>query len=210
MRSARISIGPPRARPAVPRKVLVSAGGGYDAYPMMTATMAGFERIAATCNAKMTMVTGPLMPVEHATKLEAQAAGLPVQVIRFSNRMGALLEAADLIVTMGGYNSMLEIASLGKPAINIPRTGPSREQTLRATLFHKMGLMTHLPLEQATPERIGGLLQTRIQKPPRLVPTLEANGASRAARRISRLLSAPVAGLVAAFHHLEDALNAAE
>lgn len=201
---------PAAGLPSGPRHVLVSAGGGYDAYPMMTATMAGFERIAGACNAKMTMVTGPLMPVEHATKLEAQAAGLPVQVIRFSNRMGALLEAADLIVTMGGYNSMLEIAALGKPAINIPRTGPSREQTLRAMLFEKMGLMTHLPLEQATPERIGGLLQTRIQKPPRLVPTLEANGASRAARRISRLLSAPVAGLVAAFHHLEDALNAAE
>ena len=42
--------------------ILVTAGGGHDAYPMMSASIAAFRELAADQRFSATVVTGPLMP----------------------------------------------------------------------------------------------------------------------------------------------------
>jgi predicted glycosyltransferase len=46
--------------------------------------------------------------------------------------MMALLNAADVVLSMGGYNTICEILTLGKRAVVVPRTRPVAEQSIRA------------------------------------------------------------------------------
>ena len=44
----------------------------------------------------------------------------------------ALMAGAARIVAMGGYNTVCEVLSLGRPALIAPRVSPRAEQVLRA------------------------------------------------------------------------------
>jgi predicted glycosyltransferase len=52
-----------------------------------------------------------------------------------------LISCADRIVSMGGYNTISEILSLGKHALIVPRIHPRREQMIRATRLKELGLV---------------------------------------------------------------------
>ena len=49
------------------------------------------------------------------------------------------IRASDAVVCMGGYNTLREVAALGKTALVIPRRSPRREQLIRASIFSSMG-----------------------------------------------------------------------
>ena len=62
---------------------------------------------------------------------------------------------------MAGYNSVVEILAAGKKALLIPRTGPSNEQRMRATIFGELGLV-----DQVAPDQIDNtaLLADRLNE----------------------------------------------
>ncbi len=121
--------------------VLVTAGGGHDAYPMMRACVDAFRLLGADLPFDAIMLTGPLMRPEHQAALRRQAQDLDVRVLTFVEDTLSYLNAADLIVTMGGYNSLSEALRLNKKTLVIPRSGPSAEQEMRAKLFAERGLV---------------------------------------------------------------------
>jgi predicted glycosyltransferase len=169
------------------RRVVITAGGGHDAYPMMSATLKALAQTPGADSLKSIMVTGPLMAADDRAKLRAEAAGMPVTIVPFTNQLKALLDTADLVVTMGGYNSMIETAALGKPTINVPRSGPSREQSIRAELFAKFGLLRYVPLDAASADVLGKEIVEGIDR--KVVPrlTLPMSGATLAAKQITML-----------------------
>ena len=110
---------------------------------------------------------------------------MPIKVKSWVSDLAERMAASDLILTMGGYNSMLETVSIGRPAINIPRTGPSQEQRIRARLFHDRGLMEYADLDEVTPGQLAGLIRETLTAAPHEAE-LPVNGAEVAARRIAR------------------------
>jgi predicted glycosyltransferase len=136
------------------------------------------------------MIAGPLMPDGKRKQLCRIADGLPVEILPWSLWVPDYLAAADLAITMGGYNSILETARLGKRAIIIPRRGQTEgaEQRMRAALFDKLGLATHVPLDEATPERLAATIRRLLDEPQKPRPALPLNGAQRASHLIRKLL----------------------
>lgn len=119
--------------------ILSMAGGGADAFPMMRTLLEAFPKVRAKIPCTMQVITGPFMPTEQRHELEKMASGLPVRIRNTVSDTLSYLDAADLVVSMAGYNSSIEILRSGKPAILIPRAGPSAEQRMRATLFADRG-----------------------------------------------------------------------
>ncbi len=187
--AARPSLAPESVKRDGERRIVVTAGGGHDAYPMMSAMLKGLAGVPAQPGLNAIVVTGPLMAEDDRAKLRAEAIGLPATIVAFTDRMRPLLESADLIVTMGGYNSMLETAALGKPTINIPRSGPSQEQSIRAELFARFGLLTHVPLESATPGRLTEEISAGLNRRPTPTIALPMNGAQCAAEKLLAIAS---------------------
>src|ERR671918_574033 len=63
-------------------------------------------------------------------------------VVGFDPDFAAVVRAADAVVCMGGYNSIVESVYFGKRPIVMPRVPGSEEQVLRAEGFARLGLAT--------------------------------------------------------------------
>lgn len=122
--------------------IVITAGGGGDAYPMMKLSL---EALALLKEKKMEdewdilLVTGPLMDGEKRAILEKEAYALNAKVLGTYEMISCLMNAADLLITMGSYNTMMEAVRFGRPTLVIPREGPSAEQQIRARIFSDLG-----------------------------------------------------------------------
>jgi len=124
--------------------VLVTAGGGYDAYPMMRLAIKALGILMRNLSFEAIFITGPLMKAEHRESLQKQAKNLPIRILRSVEGTLNYMSAANLIVTMGSYNTLMDAVRLQKSVIVIPREGPSAEQKIRAQLLSQMGLISAL------------------------------------------------------------------
>lgn len=74
------------------------------------------------------------------------------------------MDAADLVVSVGGYNTLVEILSLEKRALIIPRVH-IMEQFIRATIFERLGLIRMLHPDELSPERMAEALLSALHSP---------------------------------------------
>jgi predicted glycosyltransferase len=121
--------------PSGTRLIVAMAGGGADAYPLMSALLDALPLIQKKQRCVLALVTGPFLPPEQAAELNLRAQKAPVRVMESVGDTLSLIGAADLVVAMAGYNTSVEILRMKKPAILVPRRGPSAEQRTRARLF---------------------------------------------------------------------------
>lgn len=122
--------------------VLVTVGGGGDGYFLMRAYMEGLCA-QGTNEFHSVIVTGPLMPPEQSAALKAAAAGREdVQLVAYTTDLLPSIRAAELVVSMAGYNTSVELLAARKKAILVPRCVPREEQKLRAEVLEKLGLFT--------------------------------------------------------------------
>lgn len=172
----------PRRRlltPKVPQRVLVSGGGGRDAYPLIAAAIGAMGELPSRKRPQMTVITGPLMDAE----LRAEALRLGrlagVEVFEHVPDLPVLMAQADLLITMTGYNSINEALALGCPILTVPRLGPSAEQVLRAEALERLGLARYLRREDLNPQSIAKLLLKVPPTPP--LHCLKTDGVRNAA-----------------------------
>ena len=160
-------------------------GGGQDGGALAQA----FAAAARPPEMNGVILTGPFMPEDMLARLRDIAATRPrLRVLGFVQEPLWLLARAARIVAMGGYNSVCEILSLGKPALIVPRVVPRREQAIRAERLRTMGLLDVLSADALSPQRISDWL---FSDPlPRLSrQAVQLNGLTRVADRLQRLLA---------------------
>jgi predicted glycosyltransferase len=138
--------------------VLVMGGGGADAFPLAKAFLDAAPSILQEKSLRALLITGPNMPEADRQTLIDQAAGQPVDIETSVVDAAALLKRATAVVTMGGYNSLVEVLQWRKKALVVPRHAPSAEQQLRTRLFAERGLVRMLDPENLTPSRLGEAL----------------------------------------------------
>ena len=87
--------------------------------------------------------------------LEQTAEKYPhVQICEFTDDLMSYIDAADAIVSMGGYNTVSEILSLGKRAVIVPRVKPVKEQWIRAERLAHLGLLRMIHPDNLTPKSL--------------------------------------------------------
>jgi predicted glycosyltransferase len=146
-------------------KVIVAmAGGGADAYPMMSTLLDALPAVQRRHRTLLVLITGPFMPPHLRHDLQTRARGLRVRVLGAVEDTHSYLEAADLVVAMAGYNTSVEILESGKPAIFLPRVGPSAEQRMRARLFAARGWVKMLEPENLSVERLAQLILVSLEE----------------------------------------------
>jgi predicted glycosyltransferase len=176
-----------------PRRVLVSGGGGRDAFALLDTVLAGFEALAAHRRPELTLVAGPLMDAELAEALKHRAVQSGAIVLDTTPDLPELLARSDLFITMGGYNSVAEALVTACPAVVVPRVGPSGEQRIRAERLAALGMATVVWREDLTAKRMAKALTARPQQPP-TIPGLTFDGAKVAADHIAAILTEAAPG----------------
>jgi predicted glycosyltransferase len=145
--------------------VVAMAGGGADAFPMMDALLEGFEQLSAESACSLILITGPFMPAAERRQLTTRAHGLPVQVRKSVRDTASYIAAADVVVGMAGYNTTVEILRSGKPAVLVPRDGPSAEQRMRAGLFADHGWVRVVDPIELSPDRLAATVLDALRDP---------------------------------------------
>ena len=151
----------PRKNNRKQKQVLVTIGGGGDGDVILDNYLKMLES-GGEVDFKTLMITGPFMDPKRLDKLADRARALKVSIKPFVKNIEKKMAGADLVVTMGGYNTLCEILSLRKPCLVIPRDKPRREQLLRASVFEGRGLCDYIKWDDVAPdvlrEKVAGLL----------------------------------------------------
>lgn len=165
------------ARPSAPdgkRLVLVTPGGGEDGFALVRNYIAA---CAATPELQSLIVCGPEMPAaQRLAAMEATRGNPQATVSEFSGEMTTLMAAADLVVCMGGYNTICELLTLRKPAVVVPRVRPVREQWVRAERLHRLGLVRALHPDSVTPRQLQLAVLQELDQLHRPRPELPLDG----------------------------------
>jgi predicted glycosyltransferase len=151
--------------------VVVTTGGGGDGFSVVDNYLAMLEAEPHPAAFKSILVMGPFMPKEERKKVYRRAKSMKVATYHFFRRMEKLLAAADLVVGMGGYNTLCEVLSQGTPTLIIPRESPRREQLIRAKTFHEHRLVDYIPWVDLSPKLLKNKIYQLLEEPE---PHLEA------------------------------------
>ena len=171
------------------RLVVITAGGGHDAYPLMQSCLDAFLFIGRDIPFEVVIITGPLMEPEQREHLRTQARSLGGRVLACVEDPPSFINAADLVITMAGYNSLCEIVSLKRKALVVPRLGPRAEQRIRARLFQERGLIDVLDPSEVSPRNLADRIVQDLERTdlPAVGATVDMSGARDAACRLRAL-----------------------
>jgi predicted glycosyltransferase len=173
------------------REVLVTVGGGTDGEHMIGTYLAEAARRVGRLGVRSTIVAGPDLPQPAGARLREIAAQCEhTEWVDFEQCMSCRIRHAELVVSMGGYNTLCEIAAHGKPALAIPRTHPRLEQAIRAKLWETRNAVRVLPRAALTPHRLADrVLEMLTDGPKTSTPQLDFQGLERIVRRFRLLWS---------------------
>ncbi|MGH7998955.1 MAG: glycosyltransferase family protein [Brasilonema sp.] len=145
------------------RLILVTPGGGEDGYELVDAYLSAIALLPAQHHFKSLIICGPEMPAQQQ-QLVYQAAenNSQVQIGEFTDDLMSYIQAADVVVSMAGYNTVCEILSAGKPAVIVPRCKPSKEQSIRAERMENLGLFQAIHPEKMNPKILLSVLLSQL------------------------------------------------
>jgi predicted glycosyltransferase len=161
------------------RLIVASAGGGSVGAPLLKAAIDAFRHVARGRGCRLQVFTGPFLPQEEFEKLQ-HAAGEGVFVVRFTDRFLSYLAAADLSVSMAGYNTTMNLIAARVPALVWP-FARNREQRLRAERLQALGALRLLPDAQLEPARLAALMEQMLTRGERPDTGVDLNGAQATA-----------------------------
>ncbi len=172
--------------------VLVTVGGGEDGLFPLKCFLKGLALKNTYKAFSTTIITGPEMSKLHRDEIQHMADSFTnVRVLDFVAELPAHIFASELIVSMGGYNTVVEILAMNKPVIIIPRVKPVLEQLIRATRMEKMGLLQCIHPDEVSPEllmqAVTSQLETR-QKKLNATEIIDFDGLGTATRTIEKMM----------------------
>jgi predicted glycosyltransferase len=170
--------------------VVASAGGGNVGTVLLRGVLGGYERLASERQVQLRMFTGPFIADSDFASLRAAAASVPgVDIDKFTGEFLSYLAAADLSVSMAGYNTSMNLLATGVPALVWP-FGQNREQRFRVERLVGLGAaMTLLEDSDLELNRLAALMDEALRRP-RMAepPRINLDGARGTAQWLESLV----------------------
>ena len=179
---------PSRATLPNGRYALCLVGGGEDGSPLAETFAAARlpEHLAGV------ILAGPMMPGETLERLRCLATDNPrMRVIDSLPEPGILLDRAESVIAMGGYNTVCEVLSYRKRALIVPRVHPRLEQMIRAERLHDRGLVDLLRPEELSAPALTKWLSAGSGRPERPRRPVDLGGLERIPSLLAELLAVP-------------------
>lgn len=161
------------------RLVVASIGSGSVGLELIEAAIGSVDMLASRGKkVRLQVFTGPYLAGAQYQDL-CRKRSRHIHVERFSNHFVDWLAAADLSVSMAGYNTSMNILSAGVPALMYP-FAQNREQRMRISRIGSCGnirLLERADLAIGTlADAIAGMLEM-----PRFIAPVQLDGAARTA-----------------------------
>lgn len=162
--------------------VVASAGGGNVGTPLLETVIKAIEYMKMGQNLYLYVFAGPFMDKSDFENLQKLAVKR-MQIARFTPDFLSYLAAADLSVSMAGYNTCMNILAAQVPSLIWPFS-QNREQRLRAERLSRLKAMDVLDNKDLRPDRLAFLMDKVIARDFRPRVRIDLNGATNTARWI--------------------------
>lgn len=143
--------------------ILVTTGGGEDGYEILAASLTASRNLAKRLAVKTLLVTGPELSADKSRVIRRIARSRDLPVIEFTDDLMSYAHAADVVISMAGYNTICELLTLGKRSIVIPRVKPVEEQRIRAERLAGLGAFRVILPNELTPQLLENALEEELQ-----------------------------------------------
>lgn len=157
--------------------LVASAGGGKVGGEVLSAVARAFAYMPE--GSRLQVFTGPFMDDGSFSQLKAFQSPT-IRVDRFTSDFLSFLDAADLSVSMAGYNTSMNIMAARTPALVWP-FAQNREQRLRAERLARLGGLGVLSDKDLDPQRLAGLMTGLLAAKERPAGVIDLNGAENTA-----------------------------
>ena len=167
--------------------VVASAGGGRSGAPLLKSVVEAFRSIQTEKPSFLFVFTGPYMDPKDFDQIKAHS-GNGISVSRFTDDFLSYLIAADLSVSMGGYNTCMNVIATKVPAMVLPFSG-DREQGIRVNRLEKLGILNQLNEADLDHQRLSVLMKESISRKPPVSVSIDMNGVLNTAKWVEEQVS---------------------
>lgn len=163
------------------RLIVASAGGGRTGYRLLKNAALACRTLLDSHDLRVEIFSGPFMDETSFRDLSAQwAPGISVR--RFTKRLPAYLSAADLSISMAGYNTCMDLLVRRAPALVYPYAR-QQEQPIRAQKIKHLLPMRVLSDEDLDTDTLAAHIREMLFRPwPAQSLPLNLDGAGHTAR----------------------------
>ena len=162
------------------RLIVASAGGGNVGAPLLRAVVNAYNQLSSKENLMLNVYTGPYMEKEDKQYLQSftgSGTDSGIRVKEFASDFVSLLGAADLSVSMAGYNTCMNIVAANVPSLVWP-FGQNQEQRERARKIARFVPMTILEDQDLMSPKFSRLIKKSLcRQNMNKHPTLNIHGA---------------------------------
>ncbi|NIS59207.1 MAG: glycosyl transferase [Proteobacteria bacterium] len=160
--------------------VVASAGGGKVGFPLLEAVMQAVRFMESRNSLYLHIFAGSFMSREEFGRLKSLSSKR-MRVFRFTPDFVSYLAAADLSVSMTGYNTSMNVLAAGVPALVWPFS-QNREQRLRAERLSRLGALEAIEDDDLEPARLATIMGRALCRGPQVPVTIDLEGAANTAR----------------------------
>ena len=174
--------------PVGDKLVVASAGGGRSGFKLLSAVLDACELLPDQACLRLEVFCGPFMDQEEYERLAARSAP-GRRIRRYTQRFVDYLSAADLSVSLAGYNTCMNLLVTKVPAVVFPYAR-QQEQPMRAEKLKKYLPMAVLNEADMQPQRLCRHMAQMLQRS-EITPAVPINldGAVNAARFLNQFCS---------------------
>ena len=176
--------------------ILASVGGGRHGSELLRTVVEASLILEQHLPHKIVAFTGPFMPKEQFLQLQQLALGKSnITVRRYTSHLIAHMEKADLSISLGGYNTTMNILRTGVRSLVFPsQSAQLTEQSIRADKLEKLGILDILHPSDLQPRDLANRIIACLNK--RTVTNIpqrfDLRGAEKTAGLLKALLSCQV------------------
>ncbi|WP_299413564.1 glycosyltransferase [Acaryochloris sp. IP29b_bin.148] len=176
-------------------RIVASVGGGRYGYSLLKAICEVGPLLQQAIPHRIYAFAGPFMPETDFESLQALATPQPnITLQRFTPHLISFLDGADLSISLGGYNTTMNVLTTQVRSLILPSPSPDQvdEQWLRASRLAQLGAVSMLSPDQLSPSALAHTILQHLQTA-QPSHAINLKGAENTTRRLRQLCDQTIA-----------------
>jgi len=168
--------------------IVLSVGGGNVGQELLESVLAASPRLAETHSHRLCVFTGPYATEGALAEYQAVAEKCDwITVKRFTKRFPDYLAAADLSVSLGGYNTTMNLLAANTYGLMLP-FAQNREQRMRTSRLDERGIVKMILPEDLPAQSMADHLADALDR--KSTPHgIDLDGGAKSARILEQLIA---------------------
>ena len=177
-------------------KIVASIGGGRIGYEVLETLIGASAILSQKLSHVIKIFTGSFMSADKVAELKKLASDRDnIQIETYTPQLLDYMQTADLSVSLGGYNTTMNILSTGVRAIVVPigHEFQDKEQLHRAQKLEQLGIVNSIHPQDLSPLNLSEKIINCLHKKSSKLQKFDLKGAENTANFLKSFLYSQIA-----------------